>query len=225
MKINIAIDGPSAAGKSTVADYLAGKLGYIHLDTGAMYRAVAWAALNKGLKLDDAESLLKLVKRMRLDMMKDGRILLDGHNITPDLRNNEVSMAASAVSKIAALRSAMVERQKEIAKDGGYILDGRDIGTVVLPNAELKIYLVADSEKRAQRRYKQDLSSGLKSDYNLILKDIIKRDYDDSHRAASPLTKADDAIEIDTTDMSFEEVGEKILALALNKIDRGEEND
>lgn len=225
MKINIAIDGPSAAGKSTVADYLAGKLGYIHLDTGAMYRAVAWAALKKGLKLDDAESLLKLVKRMRLDMMKDGRILLDGHNITPDLRNNEVSMAASAVSKIAALRSAMVERQKEIAKDGGYILDGRDIGTVVLPNAELKIYLVADSEKRAQRRYKQDLSSGLKSDYNLILKDIIKRDYDDSHRAASPLTKADDAIEIDTTDMSFEEVGEKILALALNRINKGEEND
>ena len=217
MRFNIAIDGPSAAGKSTVADIVAEKLSYLHLDTGAMYRSVALAAIKNNIKLDDEEQLLKVIDKMHLEMLDDGRVLLDGVDVSDELRNNEVSMAASEVSKHNSVRQAMVKMQQDLAKNGGYILDGRDIGTVVLPNAEIKIFLVANSYDRAMRRYKQDLASGKDVDFQTILEDIEKRDYQDTHRAVSPLRKAEDAIEIDSSKLSIDEVVDRIMTIIDNK--------
>ncbi|MBR4462090.1 MAG: (d)CMP kinase [Erysipelotrichaceae bacterium] len=213
MLINIAIDGPSAAGKSTIADLLAEELGYIHLDTGAMYRAVAYDALKKGIPFDDEEAIVAMIDGMDLVMDTDGDVLLDGEDITEAIRANEISMGASDVSKLQKCREAMVAMQQKICESGGYILDGRDIGTVVLKNAPVKIYLTATPEARALRRVKQNEEKGLDADYETILEDIIKRDYQDMHREFSPLTKAEDAIEIDTSDMSIEEVVSQAMEL------------
>ncbi len=213
MPINIAIDGPSAAGKSTIADVLAEKLGYIHLDTGAMYRAVAYDALHKGIDLADEEAIVAMIDEMNLEMDIDGDVILDGEDITEAIRANEISMGASDVSKLQGCREAMVAMQQKICSGGGYILDGRDIGTVVLKDAPVKIYLTATPEARAIRRVKQNQESGIEADYEQILEDIIKRDYQDMHREFSPLTKAEDAIEIDTSDLSIDEVVDQAMKL------------
>lgn len=213
MPINIAIDGPSAAGKSTIADLLAERLGYIHLDTGAMYRAVAYNALKKEIPLDDEEAIVSMIDEMELVMDTDGDVILDGEDISEAIRANEISMGASEVSKLQKCREAMVTMQQKICAGGGYILDGRDIGTVVLKDAPVKIYMTATPEARALRRVKQNEEKGLDADYQTILEDIIKRDYQDMHREFSPLTKAEDAIEIDTSDMSIEEVVDKAMEL------------
>ena len=213
MQINIAIDGPSAAGKSTIADLLAEKLGYIHLDTGAMYRAVAYQALKKEIPYDDEEAIVTMIDEMDLVMDIDGDVLLDGEDITEAIRANEISMGASEVSKLQGCREALVAMQQKFCENGGYILDGRDIGTVVLKDAPVKIYLTATPEARAMRRVKQNLEKGLEADYETILEDIIKRDYQDMHREYSPLTKAEDAIEIDTSDLSIDEVVERCMEL------------
>ena len=218
MKINIAIDGPSAAGKSSVADVLASKLGYTHLDTGAMYRAVAYSAFQKGIAIDDEENVVKMIEAMDLKMLPDGRVILDSEDISGKIRTNEISMGASNVSKLQNVRKALVAMQKKIAKDGGYILDGRDIGTVVLTDAPVKIFLVASAKARADRRVKQDAQKGIIDDYQTIYDDIVKRDYQDSHREHSPLRKADDAIEIDTSDMTKEEVVEAVLKIVETKL-------
>ncbi|NBJ63744.1 (d)CMP kinase [bacterium c-19] len=210
MKLNIAIDGPSAAGKSTIADLLAKRFHLTHLDTGAMYRCCAYAAITQGIALDDENSLYETIKNadIRFDENKD--VYLNNRKVTLEIRQNEISMAASKVSTFAKVREALVAMQREIAEEKGYILDGRDIGTVVLPDADVKIYMVASVEARAKRRFQEYMEKGIDADYDTIYKDIVQRDYQDTHRAASPLKKASDAIEIDTSDMSIKEVVEKV---------------
>lgn len=212
-KINIAFDGPSAAGKSTIADLVAEKLGYTHLDTGAMYRAVAYEALQKDIALDDEENVVRMIEGMDLEMKADGSVVLNKEDISEKIRTNEISLAASDVSKLEKVRAALVAMQQKISRGGGYILDGRDIGTVVLTDAEVKIYLTASVESRAQRRYKQNLEKGIESDLDSIRRDIEKRDYQDTHREHSPLKKAEDAVEIDSSDLSIEEVVDAVMTL------------
>ena len=218
MRINIAIDGPSGAGKSTIADILASKLSYVHLDTGAMYRSAALLAIKNNVSLSDEEKIVELMENdFKLDMTND-RVVLNGEDISEAIRTNEVSMAASDISKLSGVREALVKSQQEIASKKGYIVDGRDICTVVLPDAEVKIFLTATSEDRARRRLEQNRQKGLIDDYDKILEDIKKRDYQDSHRANSPLVKADDATLIDSSNMSINEVVDKILDLVYKKI-------
>ncbi len=219
MKINIAIDGPSAAGKSTIADILASKLGYTHLDTGAMYRAVAYQAKKENISIDDEKNIVKMIEKMQLEMKPDGRVILFDEDISKAIRTNEISMAASGVSKLNGCRKALVAMQQKICEGGGYILDGRDIGTVVLVDAPVKIYLVASAEARAARRVKQNKEKGIEGDdYDSILADIKKRDYQDMHREFSPLRKADDAVEIDTSNLTIDESVEKVLNIINEKL-------
>ena len=218
MKINIAIDGPSAAGKSTVAKELAKRLGYTHLDTGSMYRAVAYITKEANIKIDDEEKIVNLINMSNIEISNDNHITVNGKDITEIIRSNEISMAASDVSKLKRVREALVAMQRKIASQKGYILDGRDIGTVVLKDAEVKIYLIASAETRAQRRVLQNKEKGIPYDYEQILEDIKKRDYQDIHSKESPLKKAEDAIEIDSSDMTQEEVILEILDIINKRI-------
>lgn len=219
MKINIAIDGPSAAGKSTIADILANQLGYTHLDTGAMYRAVAYEAFKENIDIDLEDEIVNMINRMNLDMKPDGRVILNGEDVSHEIRTNEISMGASNVSKHLNVRAALVKMQQKICEDGGYILDGRDIGTVVLKDAPVKVFMVASAEARARRRVLQNKEKGIEGDdYETILQEIEKRDYQDSHRENSPLKQADDAILIDTSDLTIEQVVEKVLSLVKEKL-------
>ena len=218
MRINIAIDGPSGAGKSTIADILASKLSYVHLDTGAMYRSAALLAIKNKVSLSDEEKIVELMENnFKLDMAND-KVFLNGEDISDAIRTNEVSMAASDISKLSGVRKALVKSQQEIASKKGYIVDGRDICLVVLPDAEVKIFLTATSEDRARRRLEQNRQKGIIDDYDRILEDIKKRDYQDSHRANSPLVKADDATLIDSSNMSIDDVVDEILKLVYKKI-------
>ncbi|MBQ1447764.1 MAG: (d)CMP kinase [Erysipelotrichaceae bacterium] len=212
MAINIAIDGPSAAGKSTIAEMLAEKYHMVHLDTGAMYRLVAYKATKSGIDYDDEDALEDMIFHTSIKMEPDGSMYLDGEPITSEqIRTDEMSMASSAVSRHKKVRAALVAMQQEISKDKGYILDGRDIGTVVLKDAEVKIFLVASAEARARRRIKQNLEKGLEvKDFETVLKEIQERDLQDSTRENSPLVKADDAIEVDNSDGTLEELLDKI---------------
>lgn len=219
MKINIAIDGPSAAGKSTIADILADKLGYTHLDTGAMYRAVAFECFKEGVAIDDEDKVVNMISNMNLEMRPDGKVILNGEDISNKIRTNEISMGASNVSKLLNVRAALVKMQQEICKQGGYILDGRDIGTVVLKDAPVKIFMIASPEARAIRRVEQNKEKGIEGDdYDAILQEIQKRDYQDSHRQNSPLKQADDAILIDTSNLTIEETSDKVMSLVKEKL-------
>lgn len=211
MAINIAIDGPSGAGKSSISNKLAEILGYVHLDTGAMYRSVAYAALKRNIALDDEKTVVDMISKLDLVMKPDGTIICDGEDITKKIREPHMSMAASDVSKLKEVRAALVKMQQKIASNKGYILDGRDIGTVVLTDAEVKIFLTASPEERAKRRVLQNEKSGIKTDYQTIYDEIVARDYQDSHRENSPLKKADDAVEIDSSNMTIEEVINEVL--------------
>ena len=213
MKINIAIDGPSAAGKSTIAKRLAKALGYSHLDTGAMYRCVGYLAAQRGIDLHDEDALTEMTASMRIRFDSEGHVFLNEEDVSAAIRENRVSMLASSVSVHPRVRKLLVDMQRQMALDKGVIMDGRDIGTVVLPDAELKIFMVASVEDRARRRYQEYLDKHIEADYDTICEDIKKRDDQDMHRAASPLTKAADAHEIDTSDMSIEEVCAAILSL------------
>ena len=214
-KINIAMDGPSAAGKSTVADILAEKLGYIHLDTGAMYRCVALKALREGIALDDAEALKEMLSRTDIRQDTEKHFYLDGEDVSKAIREDHISMATSDVSKVGVVREDLVRRQQKLAEEKGYIVDGRDIGTVVLKDAEVKIYLTASAHARALRRLKQNQENGIStSDLETIEKEIEARDYQDMHREISPLTKAEDAVEIDSSDLTIDEVVDRAYALA-----------
>ncbi len=206
MKINIAIDGPSAAGKSTIAKRLAKKLEYTHLDTGAMYRCVAYKALTSNIDLNDENCLSKMMHNFHIHFNSEGNVFINGEDVTAVIRRNDISMSASKVSIHKKVRELLVDMQQKMAKDKGYVMDGRDIGTVVLKDAELKLYLIASVEARADRRVKEYRDKGIQVDYKSIYEDIIKRDYQDMNREISPLTKAKDAIEIDTSNMSIDEV-------------------
>ena len=215
MKINIAIDGPGAAGKSTIAKCLAKKLNYVHLDTGAMYRSTAYKALQNHISLEDEEAVCKMLENTKIQLATDGSIFLDGEDVTDKIRTNEMSLAASLVSKLANVRRMLVERQQEMAKEKGFIMDGRDIGTVVLKDAEVKIYMTASPMARAKRRYDQNIAKNIPTgSIEEIAREIAERDLQDMTRENSPLKKADDAVEIDTSDMSIEEVTERIYSLA-----------
>lgn len=210
MKINIAIDGPSAAGKSTIAKKCAKLLGYSHLDTGAMYRCVAYQAIQNNISLDNENDLVQVIDKMTISFDSNGNVFINGNDVSKEIRRNEISMGASRVSRFEKVRERLVALQQKIAADKGYILDGRDIGTVVLKDAELKIFLVASSKARAQRRIKEYVEKQIDFDEEEIIHDIEKRDDQDMHRQHSPLKKAEDAIEIDSSDLSIDEVVEKI---------------
>ena len=213
--LNIAIDGPAGAGKSTAAKTIAEKLGILYLDTGAMYRAIGLKALRLGIDTRDAERIAAMLPDTAVTIKYiDGsqNIFLDGENVTPYIRENKVSMAASDVSAIPAVRVKLVELQRDIARNNDCILDGRDIGTYVLPSAEYKFYITATAEERAKRRHKELTDKGVDISYESVLKDIAERDKNDSTRAFAPLKKADDAFEFDTTTMSIDEVVKRLLA-------------
>ena len=207
--INIAIDGPAGAGKSTVAKAVAKDLGIIYLDTGAMYRATAYYALQQNISVTDEESVKNMLDTMSMDIVyEDGaqQIYVNGINTTPYLREHYMSKAASDISALPPVRYKMVELQREFAKSHDVVLDGRDIGTFVLPDANCKFYMTATAEERATRRYKELIEKGQSVNYDTLLQDIIQRDYNDSHREVAPLKQADDAEFVDTTDMGIDDV-------------------
>ena len=205
----IAIDGPAGSGKSTIAKLVALELGFEYLDTGAMYRMVTLLLVNKKISLEDIRSIEKELKNMKIDILNN-RFFLNNVDVTDEIRTPIVSENVSKVAKIKEIRYKMVELQREISKSKNTILDGRDIGTFVFPNAEIKIYLIADEVERAKRRY-SELKNNSEISFEDVLKNIIERDRIDSTRVESPLKKAEDAIEIDTTGNTIEEVKEKIL--------------
>lgn len=212
--LNIAIDGPCGSGKSTVADILAEKLDILHLDTGAMYRACALAALKRNIDCLDENAVSNFIKDINLVIRyEDGKqiTILDGEDVSQKIRENQVSMMSSNISSLGSVREKMVEMQRQVAKQSDCILDGRDIGTVVLPNAKYKFYITASPEIRAERRHKELLLKGTDVKYEDVLNDVNKRDYNDSHRAISPLKKADDAVVIDTSSLSAVQVVAKII--------------
>jgi cytidylate kinase len=221
-KIAIAIDGPAASGKSTTAKLVAEKLGYLHIDTGAMYRAITWKVLQNKLNLEDEKNIVALAQNstVRLLVKRDGnKVFLDDDDITKAIRMPNVSRSVSAVSSFEGVRKVMVREQQMMAAEGGVVLDGRDIGTVVLPNADLKIFMIANVEERARRR-KQDLAKqGVDADEADLVHEIETRDKKDSTRAASPLKKARDAVELDTSNLSIDEQVEFIVTRAKKIID------
>lgn len=217
----VAIDGPSGAGKSTVAKAVARKLGFSCLDTGAMYRAIAWKALQDGIALDDEEALGKLATMAEIAFAHDSgdpipkNVFIDGEDITSAIRTAEIDKAVSPVSSTPSVRMALVAQQQRIGSQGNYVVEGRDIGTTVFPQAECKIFLTASAEERAHRRVRQNVDRDLGSiDYQEVYDDIIRRDKVDSSRSVSPLVPAEDAVHIDSTDCYIEEIIDQICALA-----------
>ncbi|MDD4120252.1 MAG: (d)CMP kinase [Clostridia bacterium] len=211
--MNIAIDGPAGAGKSTIAKILANKMKILYLDTGAMYRGVAYYIIKKGINPEDREKVEIVLDEISMDIKYHDNIQsvwVNGENISPFIRENYISMAASTVSKYPKVRLKLVEIQREIAEKSDCVLDGRDIGTFVLPKAEYKIFLTASPEVRANRRYLELIDRGQKQPYNQILEEIVTRDYQDTHRDFAPLKQAEDAILLDTSDLSIEEVARSI---------------
>ena len=214
---SIAIDGPAGAGKSTVAKAVAKALDAMYLDTGAMYRAFGLAMLRAGVDIHDAEAVKARVSAVDIDVdyVNGGqRIYLAGEDITDAIRTPEVSEAASAISAVAEVRARMVALQQQIAAGHNVIMDGRDIGTVVLPNATLKVYLTASAQERARRRCRELEEKGMPQPFEQVLSDIEARDYRDTHREASPLTVAEDAVTLDTSDMDLEQSVQALMDLA-----------
>lgn len=208
----VAIDGPSGAGKSTAGRAVAERLGYVFLDTGAMYRALALAALREGVPLDDADAVAALAARLDLELQPGGVVTVDGRDVTKELRTQEVGAAASRLSVHPAVRRHLVARQREMGRDGGVVMDGRDIGTAVFPDADVKFFVDAHPRLRAERRREELAQRGLSSDLDTIEREIRERDHTDSTRAESPLTRAPDAIHLDTTELGPEEVVRRMLA-------------
>ena len=218
----IAIDGPAASGKSTTAQLLAKKLGYLYIDTGAMYRACALKAKKMGIDINDEESIRNLLDFIDIRIENDNsknRILLDGEDVSEDIRADDISSLASAISAIPAVRYKMVELQRKMGEKGSVILDGRDIGTFVFPDAEVKFFLTASPEIRAKRRWLELQQKGIDKNFSEVLADLVKRDNNDSQRALAPLKKAEDAIEIDTSNMTIEEQTETLYKIILSKLE------
>ena len=216
-RLIIAIDGPSGAGKGTVARALAQELQYRHIDTGAMYRAVGWKAAHEGLALNDESAVADLARRANL-VVEGGVVSIDGHDVTQAIRTPEIDRAATAVARLARVREVLVSRQRAAAVDGGVVMEGRDIGTVVLPNADVKVYLDASPAERARRRANDPAHTGSRSGQAAVAEAIQARDTSDLTRAVSPLTVASDAVHIDTTNMAIRDVVEKVLTLVKAKL-------
>ena len=220
-KLSIAIDGPAAAGKSTVAKIVAEKLSYIYIDTGAMYRSLTYKAIVNHVNLEDEASLFDTLLSTTIDLQpseKGQLVYLDNKDVTDEIRSAEVTNSVSYVAKHEQVRKEMVRRQQAFAVGGGVVMDGRDIGTHVLPNAEVKVFLLASVEERAVRRHNENMQKGYPSDLEQLKVEIARRDKIDSEREVAPLKKADDAIEIDTTSLTIPDVVEKIMALVLERI-------
>jgi cytidylate kinase len=211
---NIAIDGPAGAGKSTISKAVSKQLGYIYVDTGALYRAVGYYVTKKGVNTSDEINVSALLSEISVELKfvnAEQRVFLNGEDVSNFIRTPEISMAASAVSALPPVRQFLFETQQKIARENNVVMDGRDIGTVVLPNADVKIFLTASPEERARRRYDELVLKGENVNYDDVLKDVITRDYNDSHRAIAPLKQADDAILVDTTGNTLEKSIEVLL--------------
>lgn len=220
-KFSIAIDGPAGAGKSSIAKALAKNLGCIYIDTGAMYRSVGLGAIKQGLDYQDEEAVSLLMPNLdiKLKMSETGQqIYLNGHDVSAEIRNDEVAAAASKVATYGKVREALVASQRMLQEETSVVMDGRDIGTVVMPNATLKIYLTASVNERALRRFKEYETKGIVADLAMLTEEIAARDKQDMQRKISPLRKADDAIEIDTTYMTIDEIVERIMALLQERL-------
>lgn len=220
-KISIAIDGPAAAGKSTVAKIIAKELSYIYVDTGAMYRALTYKALQLSLDLESEEQILDALQNANIELRPSeiGQLVfIDNNDVTEKIREHDVTNSVSIVSRHRKVREDMVRRQQSLANSGGVVMDGRDIGTHVLPDAEVKIFLLASVDERAERRHQENLSKGFQSDLEQLKLEIAQRDKLDSEREVAPLRKAEDAIEIDTTSLGIEEVVAKIMDVVKERI-------
>ena len=220
--ISIAIDGPSGAGKSTLARSVAAKLGFLYVDTGAIYRTIAYDVLQRGIDPGDEAAVLAGLPQLRLELSHgaDGlqHMLRNGEDVTDAIRLPEVSMCASVVSAYPGVRSYLLDMQRRLAAEHSVVMDGRDIGTVVLPDATVKIYLTARAEERARRRMLELEQRGTPQPYEEILEDIRRRDWNDTHRAAAPLRQAEDAVLVDTTRLNFEESEEALVRLIVERM-------
>ena len=220
--INVAIDGPAGAGKSTISRAAAKEMGYIYIDTGALYRTVGLNAMRQGADVNDADSVIATITddlKVELRFI-DGeqRMFLNGEDVSDKIRTPEASSAASKVSAVPEVRKYLFDLQKDLAKNNNCIMDGRDIGTVVLPDAKVKIFLTASPEARAKRRYKELIEKGMEVNSDDVLADMIKRDYDDSHRAIAPLKQADDAVLADTSDLDLQQSIQLIIKIIKDNI-------
>ena len=216
MKLQIAIDGPASPGKSTVAKLVAKKLGYVYCDTGAMYRATTYAAKKNHVAYDDDQGLKEMLEKTEIRFVPaepEQKVFVNETEVTKTIRLPEIANNVSTVSAQKSVRADLTERQRMIAEQGGIVMDGRDIGTTVLPNAEVKIFLVASVRERAVRRFKENVEKGIDTPLDVLEKEIEERDYKDSHRKISPLTQAKDAVLVDTTSLSIEEVVAKIMEI------------
>ena len=222
MSIAIAIDGPAGAGKSTIARLAAKELGYIYVDTGALYRTIGLAAFRRGLTAEDKEQIIAMLPEIKVALAFNDRqeqiVLLDGEDVSGLIRTPEISMMASAVSAIPEVRAYLLDLQRDMAHTNNVIMDGRDIGTVVLPDAKIKIFLSASPECRARRRYDELVEKGMDVKYEDILSDVISRDYADSHRDIAPLKPADDAINVDTSGEDLETSVNKLLGIMRERL-------
>ncbi|HEY8463717.1 MAG TPA: (d)CMP kinase [Bacillota bacterium] len=230
-KIAIALDGPAGSGKSTIAKLVAQRLNYTYIDTGAMYRAITLKALQQGINLDQPEQLTQLAEATSLSLQyqraADGmvlRVLMDGREVSEAIRSLEVTNHVSEVAAVAGVRSCLVKLQQQLAREGGVVMDGRDIGTKVLPNAELKIFLTASVAERGRRRWLELQAKGVRVELEDLIKQIERRDFIDSNRETDPLRQAADAILLDTTDLSITEVVQRVIDLAVAKgaVDNGD---
>ncbi len=220
--INVAIDGPAGAGKSTVSRAAAKAVGYIYVDTGALYRAVGVNALRKGVDTKDKPAVAATLSDISVDLVFENgeqKVLLNGEDVSSEIRTPPASMAASDVSAVPEVRAFLFDLQRDIAKRNSCIMDGRDIGTVVLPNAQVKIFLTASPEERAMRRYKELIEKGSEVDYKEVLEDLVQRDYNDSHREIAPLKPAEDGVILDTTGLNLEETINEIIRIIKEKVE------
>ncbi|MFW5737032.1 MAG: (d)CMP kinase [Halanaerobium sp.] len=209
----VAIDGPGGAGKSTIAKLLAQKLNFIHLDTGAMYRAVTLAALREDIDFDDHDKLIKLAQEINIEFDRNGEIFLNGENISEEIRTAEVNKYVSQTAAVKGVRKVLVKKQQKLAQNNKVVMDGRDITTVVLPDAEHKFFLTASLEERARRRFEEVKSKNKDADFEKIKANIARRDKLDSEREHSPLKKAEDAVLVDTTDLNIDQVLDKMITI------------
>lgn len=221
--ISIAIDGPSGSGKSSISKVLAKKLGFISLDTGALYRTIAYFLKNRNVNYKDENSVTQNLQYINMNLRylnSSQRVFLNDKDVTNDIRSEEISMISSHISAMPCVRNYLLEFQRNMAKKHNIIMDGRDIGTVILPDADVKIFLTASPEVRAKRRYLQLIESGEKAEYNAIVADVIKRDFNDTHRKISPLKQANDAIFFDSSEYDFEQTVDNLLKIIKERIPR-----
>ena len=211
MKVAVAIDGPAAAGKSTVAKRVAAIKGYTYIDTGAMYRAFTWYCLKKGVDCEDMDACVALIPEVSIELKPNNIVLCNGEDVTKPIRESDVSRNVSYIASYKDIRLFLVDQQRKMAEKDSVIMDGRDIGTYVLPNAEVKIFQIASVETRAKRRYDENIGKGMECTLEQIEADVRRRDYIDSHRDFAPLKPAVDSILLDTSDMSIEEVVQAII--------------